>query len=80
MKDQHRTFRAVKWAKTEGKVGNTHVYEPCSHSGPCSPENNCSCVSVDNLCTKLFFANILTASLIRLVRRFLLFLFHYLGL
>uniref|UniRef100_A0A8R1XZD7 [histone H3]-lysine(27) N-trimethyltransferase n=1 Tax=Onchocerca volvulus TaxID=6282 RepID=A0A8R1XZD7_ONCVO len=52
MKDQHRTFRAVKWAKTEGKVGNTHVYEPCSHSGPCSAENNCSCVSVDNLCTK----------------------------
>ncbi|VBB31969.1 unnamed protein product [Acanthocheilonema viteae] len=52
MKDQHRTFRAVKWAKTEGKVGNTHVYEPCSHSGPCSVENNCSCVSVDNLCTK----------------------------
>lgn len=53
MKDQHRTFRAVKWAKTEGKVGNTHVYEPCSHAGPCSAENNCSCVSVDNLCTKL---------------------------
>ncbi|VIO98663.1 SET domain containing protein [Brugia malayi] len=52
MKDQHRTFRAVKWAKTEGKVGNTHVYEPCSHIGPCSAENNCSCVSVDNLCTK----------------------------
>ncbi|EJW73108.1 hypothetical protein WUBG_15985, partial [Wuchereria bancrofti] len=51
MKDQHRTFRAVKWAKTEGKVGNTHVYEPCSHTGPCSAENNCSCVSVDNLCT-----------------------------
>ncbi|MCP9264688.1 Histone-lysine N-methyltransferase EZH2 [Dirofilaria immitis] len=51
-RNQHRTFRAVKWAKTEGKVGNTHVYEPCSHSGPCSVENNCSCVSVDNLCTK----------------------------
>ncbi|VDN06654.1 unnamed protein product [Thelazia callipaeda] len=52
LKDQHRTFRAVKWAKTEGKVGNTHVYEPCSHPGICSTENNCSCVSVDNLCTK----------------------------
>ncbi|VDN26958.1 unnamed protein product [Gongylonema pulchrum] len=52
IRDQHRVFRSVKWAKTEGKVRNTHVYEPCSHAGPCSTENNCTCVLVDNLCTK----------------------------
>ncbi|MFH4981409.1 hypothetical protein AB6A40_008118 [Gnathostoma spinigerum] len=51
-KDPHKTFRAVKWAKTEGKVQNSHVYKPCSHSGPCSAESDCYCVSMDNLCTK----------------------------
>lgn len=52
MKDKHRLFRSVKWARTEGKVRNSHVYEPCHHPGKCTIENGCSCVRVDNLCTK----------------------------
>uniref|UniRef100_A0A914ZF37 [histone H3]-lysine(27) N-trimethyltransferase n=1 Tax=Parascaris univalens TaxID=6257 RepID=A0A914ZF37_PARUN len=52
VKDQHRTFRATKWASTEGKVTNHHNYEPCNHSGPCSEENNCNCVIVGNVCAK----------------------------
>lgn len=51
-KDKHRLFRSVKWARTEGKVRNSHVYEPCHHAGKCTIENGCSCVRVDNLCTK----------------------------
>ncbi|VDK22466.1 unnamed protein product [Anisakis simplex] len=54
MKDQHRTFRATKWASTEGKVTNRHNYEPCSHKGPCS-DQNCNCVIVGNVCAKLVF-------------------------
>lgn len=50
--DSHRTFRAVKWASTNGKVENNCMYKPCSHKGECKKENGCRCVTVENLCTK----------------------------
>lgn len=50
--DNHRTFRAVKWASTNGKVKNHAMYLPCNHRGECTIENGCRCVTVDNLCTK----------------------------
>uniref|UniRef100_A0A915D781 [histone H3]-lysine(27) N-trimethyltransferase n=1 Tax=Ditylenchus dipsaci TaxID=166011 RepID=A0A915D781_9BILA len=50
--DSHRTFRAVKWANTNGKVENNCMYKPCNHKGECKKELGCRCVIVENLCTK----------------------------
>ncbi|KAI1711611.1 SET domain-containing protein [Ditylenchus destructor] len=50
--DTHRTFRAVKWASTNGKVENNCMYKPCTHKGECRKELGCRCVIVGNLCTK----------------------------
>ncbi|KAI1701272.1 SET domain-containing protein [Ditylenchus destructor] len=50
--DTHRTFRAVKWASTNGKVENNCMYKPCTHKGECRKEFGCRCVIVGNLCTK----------------------------
>jgi len=51
-KDTHRTFRAMKWANTNGRVENTGMFKPCKHEGPCREGENCYCVSANNLCTK----------------------------
>ncbi|KAH7717202.1 SET domain containing protein [Aphelenchoides avenae] len=51
-RNHHRNFRAIKWSSNRGKVENQSVYLPCQHEGPCSKENGCRCVGVDNLCTK----------------------------
>uniref|UniRef100_A0A6V7VSD2 [histone H3]-lysine(27) N-trimethyltransferase n=1 Tax=Meloidogyne enterolobii TaxID=390850 RepID=A0A6V7VSD2_MELEN len=51
-RDSHRTFRAMKWANTNGKVENGGMFKPCQHKGDCREEHGCYCIRVNNLCTK----------------------------
>ncbi|KAL3094437.1 hypothetical protein niasHT_025913 [Heterodera trifolii] len=50
-KDNHRQFRAIKWANTNGTVENHGRFIPCKAKCDCR-SSACHCVKVNNLCTK----------------------------